>query len=143
MSIPSLLVVSMLLHLYIGTRIIPSLSGSVGATLFMLLLMASATLAPTGLLARRLARPPRADTLAWIGLPFLGLFSSLFVLTLLRRFVAHAVAGQPAGARASVAAGRRTGDGRSGSLDWAGGDPARLCERAAPGPCRHGSHPDR
>ncbi len=84
MSIPSLLVVSILLHLYIGTRIIPSLSGAVGATLFTLLLMASATLAPTGLLARRLARPPRADTLAWIGLPFLGLFSSLFVLTLLR-----------------------------------------------------------
>jgi hypothetical protein len=61
MSIPSLLVVSILLHLYIGTRIIPSLSGAVGATLFTLLLMASATLAPTGLLAR----PPRADTLAW------------------------------------------------------------------------------
>lgn len=84
MSIPSLLVVSIVLHLYIGTRIIPSLTGAVGAALFALLLMASATLAPTGLLARRLARPPRADTLAWIGLPFLGLFSSLFVLTLLR-----------------------------------------------------------
>jgi hypothetical protein len=39
MSIPSLLVVSILLHLYIGTRIIPSLSGAVGATLFTLLLM--------------------------------------------------------------------------------------------------------
>ena len=41
-SIPSLLVISILLHLYIGTRIIPSLSGAVGATLFTLLLMASA-----------------------------------------------------------------------------------------------------
>lgn len=60
MSIPSLLVVSILLHLYIGTRIIPSLSGAVGATLFTLLLMASATLAPTGLLARRLAHQPRS-----------------------------------------------------------------------------------
>jgi predicted MPP superfamily phosphohydrolase len=84
MSISSLLVVSILLHLYIGTRIIPSLSGAVIATLFTLLLLVSATLVPAGLLARRLARPPRADTLAWIGLPFLGLFSSLFVLTLLR-----------------------------------------------------------
>jgi hypothetical protein len=46
--------------------------------------MASATLAPTGLLARRFVRPPRANTLAWIGLPFLGLLSSLFVLTVLR-----------------------------------------------------------
>lgn len=84
MSIPSLLVVSILLHLYIGTRIIPALPGAASATLFTLLLMASAALVPTGLLARRLARPPRADTLAWIGLPFLGLLSSLFVLTLLR-----------------------------------------------------------
>ena len=44
MPIPSLLVISILLHLYIGTRIIPSLSGAVGATLFTLLLMASAAL---------------------------------------------------------------------------------------------------
>ncbi|GEM_PF-2104608 len=73
MSIPSLLVVSILLHLYIGTRIVPSLSGAAGATLFTLLLMALATLAPTGLLARRLAKPPLGDTLAWAGLPFLGL----------------------------------------------------------------------
>jgi hypothetical protein len=41
MSIPSLLVVSILLHLYIGTRIVPSLSGAAGAALFTLLLMAS------------------------------------------------------------------------------------------------------
>lgn len=85
MSIPSLLVVSILLHLYIGTRIVPSLSGAVGAALFTLLLMASATLAPTGLLARRLARPPRADTLAWIGLPLLPSWKLLRPIAL-RRF---------------------------------------------------------
>ena len=83
MSIPSLLALSIALHLYIGARIVPGLPMLPGA-LFALLLLVSAVLGPTGLLARRLARPPRADTLAWIGLPFLGLFSSLFVLTLLR-----------------------------------------------------------
>jgi len=83
MSISTLLALSTALHLYVGTRIVPALPMLPGA-LFALLLLVSAVLAPTGLLARRLARPPRADTLAWIGLPFLGLFSSLFVLTLLR-----------------------------------------------------------
>lgn len=83
MSIPTLLALSIALHLYIGARIVPALPMLPGA-LFALLLLVSAVLAPTGLLARRLARPPRADTLAWIGLPVLGLFSSLFVLTLLR-----------------------------------------------------------
>lgn len=39
---------------------------------------------PLGLIARRLARAPLADKLAWAGLVFMGLFSSLFVLTLLR-----------------------------------------------------------
>jgi predicted MPP superfamily phosphohydrolase len=83
MSISSLLVFSILLHLYIGARIIPSLAGAVAA-LFTSLLVASAVLVPSGLLARRIAKPPRADALAWVGLPFLGLFSSLFVLTVLR-----------------------------------------------------------
>ncbi len=54
------------------------------AALFALLLVASALLVPVGMLSRRLAKPPVSDTLAWIGLLFLGLFSSLFVLTVLR-----------------------------------------------------------
>lgn len=83
MSIPTLLAFSIALHLYIGARIVAALPVLAGS-LFALLLLVSAVLSPTGLLARRLARPPRADTLAWIGLPFLGLFSSLFVLTLSR-----------------------------------------------------------
>jgi predicted MPP superfamily phosphohydrolase len=37
-----------------------------------------------GLLARRLARPPLADRYTWVGMLFMGLFSSLFVLTLVR-----------------------------------------------------------
>jgi hypothetical protein len=39
---------------------------------------------PVGMFSRRIAKPPVSDTLAWIGLLFLGLFSSLFVLTVLR-----------------------------------------------------------
>ena len=83
MSIPMLLALSAALHFYLGGRTVPDLPLVPGG-LFALLLLASAVLVPTGLLARRLARPPLSDTLAWIGLPFLGLFSSLLVLTLLR-----------------------------------------------------------
>ena len=79
-----LLGLSAALHLYIGGRIIPSLPGARLAALFFLLLAASAALVPLGMLSRRLAKPPVSDTLAWIGLLFLGLFSSLFVLTVLR-----------------------------------------------------------
>jgi predicted MPP superfamily phosphohydrolase len=49
-----------------------------------LLLVASTLLVPMGLLARRVSKPPAADTLAWVGLLFMGLFSSLLVFTVLR-----------------------------------------------------------
>ena len=84
MSIPFLFGLSFALHLYIGVRVIPAFPSPLAAALLALLLVASAAFVPTGLLARRLARPPMADTLAWAGLLFLGLFSSLFVLTVLR-----------------------------------------------------------
>jgi len=71
------------LHLYIGLRIVPLLPAAPGWS-FAALLTLSACLMPLGLLARRLARPPASDRLAWMGLLALGLFSSLFVLTLLR-----------------------------------------------------------
>ena len=84
MSIPFLFGLSFALHLYIGVRVIPAFPSPLAAALLALLLVASAACVPMGLLARRLARPPMADTLAWAGLLFLGLFSSLFVLTVLR-----------------------------------------------------------
>jgi uncharacterized protein len=84
MSIPFLFGLSFALHLYIGVRVIPAYPSHLAAALLALLLVASAAFVPMGLLARRLARPPMADTLAWAGLLFLGLFSSLFVLTVLR-----------------------------------------------------------
>jgi hypothetical protein len=84
MSLATLLGLSLALHLYIGARLVPALPGPVASALLVLLLVASALFVPLGLFARRLAKPPAADTLAWAGMSFLGLFSSLFVLTLLR-----------------------------------------------------------
>lgn len=84
MRLPHILGLSVALHLYIGARIIPALAGAWPAALLALLLAASALFVPVGMFSRQLAKPPVSDTLAWAGLPFLGLFSSLFVLTVLR-----------------------------------------------------------
>ena len=54
------------------------------AALFWALLVASALLMPMGVAARRLANGRAATALTWLGLLCMGLFSSLFVLTLLR-----------------------------------------------------------
>jgi predicted MPP superfamily phosphohydrolase len=81
-----LLVLSTVLHLAVGARLAPHLD-RLPALLLAALLLVSAIAVPLGLLARRIARPPWADRLARIGLPFLGLFSSLFVATLLRELV--------------------------------------------------------
>ena len=84
MSLASLLGLSAVLHLYIGARLVPAFPGALAASALTLLLVASALFVPLGLIARRLAKPPLADTLAWLGLLFMGLFSSLLVMTLLR-----------------------------------------------------------
>ncbi len=81
-----LFVLSGLLHLLIGIRLVPDLPLAAGVAL-ALLLAASAALVPLGMMARRFARPPQSDQLAAAGLFCLGLFSSLFVLTLLRDLV--------------------------------------------------------
>jgi hypothetical protein len=67
-----------------GARIAPALPGAWGGAVLGVLLVASALLMPMGLMSRRFARGPAADRLALAGLLFMGLFSSLFVLTLLR-----------------------------------------------------------
>ena len=75
----------LLLHAYIGWRLIPALGfapplqWALGA-----LLLASWLLMPMALVARRIRRQPLSDRLAWAGVLLMGLFSSLFVLTLLR-----------------------------------------------------------
>ena len=84
---PILLALSLALHLYIAARIVPALDAPLAATLLAALLVVSAFAVPTGLLARRFAKPPLADRLAAAGLVFLGLFSSLFVATVLRDVV--------------------------------------------------------
>jgi uncharacterized protein len=83
MSLPSVLALSAALHLYIGFRLVPALPAA-GGWLLAAWLIASAILVPAGLLARRFMRPPAADRLTWVGMVAMGLFSSLFVLTLLR-----------------------------------------------------------
>ena len=80
---------SALLHLSIGARLIPSLPVGPAVSLGAWLVV-SAVLVPMGLMARRYARPPRSDRLAAAGLFGLGLFSSLFVLTLAREVVLFA-----------------------------------------------------
>ncbi len=91
MALPFLYSISLLLHGYIGWRLLPALAGfsAVGVAAVMVL---SALLMPLGLVARRVVRPPLADTLAWMGLLCMGLFSSLFVLTVLRDVVLLAFA---------------------------------------------------
>jgi uncharacterized protein len=85
MNFPLLIALSALLHVYVGARIVPELSvHPAAAALLVVLLLTSAICLPMGMLARRVARPPAADVLTWVGLLFMGLFSSLFVLTLLR-----------------------------------------------------------
>ena len=86
MPLASLFVLSALLHFFVGARLGPALPGAWSWALAGWLL-ASALLMPMGLLARRLVRPPAADRLAAAGLVAMGLFSSLFVLTLVREIV--------------------------------------------------------
>ncbi|MDY6947258.1 MAG: metallophosphoesterase [Pseudomonadota bacterium] len=75
-----------LLHFYIGSRLLPALSiGVLGQVLAVLLLAASWLLIPLGLGGRsRRGRSGGADALLWSSLIAMGLFSSLFVFTLLR-----------------------------------------------------------
>jgi predicted MPP superfamily phosphohydrolase len=84
MPISYLLALSVALHLYIGARLLPAVASPLFAAGVTLLLVLSALFLPMGMFARRLTKPPVSDTLAWIGLVFMGLFSSLLVFTVLR-----------------------------------------------------------
>jgi hypothetical protein len=78
-------VFTLLLHAYIGWRVLPALSPWSAAFLGTLAwLVISAAVMPLGLAARRIRRQPLSDRLAWMGLVAMGSFSSLFVLTLVR-----------------------------------------------------------
>ncbi|OOG38499.1 metallophosphoesterase [Polaromonas sp. A23] len=80
-----LLLFSFLLHAYVGVRLLPGLSQwPVAQVMLGLVLLVSTALMPLGLTARRIMSQPLSDRVAWTGMLFMGLFSSLFVLTLLR-----------------------------------------------------------
>ena len=71
------------LHIYIGLRLLPDLPvGVAGRTVGVLLLAMSCALVPLGLMARSMHK--RSERLVLLALIAMGLFSSLFVFTLLR-----------------------------------------------------------
>jgi predicted MPP superfamily phosphohydrolase len=77
--------IGILMHVYIGMRLIPAAPVGVPLKwLAALLLLASVLLIPLGMAARNISRQPLSDRLAWVGLLMMGLFSSLLMLTVLR-----------------------------------------------------------
>lgn len=82
-----------LLHAYIGLRLMPPMQlDAFGMAAGVLLLAASVVLLPVGLSATTLKRGRWTNTLAWAGLLTMGYFSSLLLLTLLRDVVLLALA---------------------------------------------------
>src|SRR6201996_9262617 len=84
-------VVSVVVHAYVALRLLPGVVGAAGAPsawVIGVLLALSAGLVPLGLRRRKGKRTPeevrRSDLLGWASLTTMGLFSSLFVLTVLR-----------------------------------------------------------
>jgi len=79
------IVIGILMHVYIGVRLIPAAPVGVPLKwLAALLLVASALLIPLGMAARNITQQPLSDRLAWVGLLMMGSFSSLLMLTILR-----------------------------------------------------------
>ncbi len=82
----SLFLVSLVLHAFVGWRVAPDLgavSAPLGLAMWALVLL-SALLLPMGFFAKRFVKPPLVQVLTWLGLLCMGLFSSLFVLSVLR-----------------------------------------------------------
>ena len=77
----------LLLHLYVGWRLVPALGSLLAAAALVLVLVVTAVTLPFGLGARRAGTRRHAARLAWLGLVGMGLFSSLLVLTLARDVV--------------------------------------------------------
>ncbi|MEO6017879.1 MAG: metallophosphoesterase [Polaromonas sp.] len=84
MTFSPLVIVSAVLHAYVGWRLLPGLGALPWQWLLGAVLLLSAVLMPQALRGSRLLRQPWADRVRWAGLLLMGLFSSLFVLTLLR-----------------------------------------------------------
>jgi predicted MPP superfamily phosphohydrolase len=105
----SVLAILVLVHLYIGVRLLPGMeAGMFGMLIGIILLALSAVLVRIGLVAPSLRRSRWSGALAWTGLLAMGFFSSLLVLTLVRDvlllILALAGAGGPAIVRDSAIA---------------------------------------
>jgi predicted MPP superfamily phosphohydrolase len=74
----------LVLHAYVGWRLLPDLPFGAGWIALAAWLALSAALLPLGLFARRIAGQAASDLLAWAGVMAMGSFSSLFVLTVVR-----------------------------------------------------------
>jgi predicted MPP superfamily phosphohydrolase len=82
------IVIGVLLHVYVGFRLIPDLPlPAAGKWIAALWLVLSCLLIPPGMLARMIERQPLGDRIAWAGLLAMGFFSSLLMLTVLRDIV--------------------------------------------------------
>ncbi len=90
-----LFLISFLLHTLVGWRLAPDLMAASTAAGYGLWagLLVSALMMPMGLFAKRFAKAQLALVLTWLGLLCMGLFSSLFVLTLVREALLLAAAG--------------------------------------------------
>ncbi|MCJ0765654.1 metallophosphoesterase [Variovorax terrae] len=96
MPLQLLRVIVLLFHAWVGWRLLPALAPfPVAQALLAGVLAASALLMPLGLRAPRGVSPRLANALVWLGLLCMGLFSSLFVLTLVRDLVLLAAAALP------------------------------------------------
>ena len=83
-----LFVLVLLLHVYMGWRLVPDMPfGVAGMVATILLLALSLSVMPFAEYARRNKRNPGADHLAGAGFLALGFFSSVLILTLLREVV--------------------------------------------------------
>ena len=88
-----LITIVVLVHLYIGWRLIADLPFGAGAAIAMIfLLVLSASAMPFGEFARRSKHSPMSDHLAGAGFVAMGFFSSLLVLTLMRELILLAAA---------------------------------------------------
>jgi predicted MPP superfamily phosphohydrolase len=70
---------------YIGWRLLPALASSpIGVATGVLVLVFACLIIPFSVNTRALSNRKLADRIAWVGLTFMGFFSTLFVMTVLR-----------------------------------------------------------
>jgi len=85
MPLRPLIVLTTLLHIYVGLRLLPSLTALTGGWWVLLVaLVVSAATMPLPFVGARSGRGQFADGWKWIGLLSMGWFSSMFGLTLVR-----------------------------------------------------------